>query len=114
MGKMTNQEFNHTSGKNKIMNNIKDKAYKLAASFYLSSMPDDWTGERIRKAILSEVECDDDQAIADRKEIELWLPIERHINDCFMSEPAEELDDLIQSLASSLLQFAKENQAVKI
>ena len=56
--------------------NTSDEAYKLAASFYLSSCHDDWTGERLRKAILADINGEDKQALADQQELEVWGPIE--------------------------------------
>ena len=92
------------------MNTLHDKAYKLAASFFLSSMHDDWSGSRIRKAILADIDGDDEQAIADQQELEVWDPIERHIYGSHpMAEPYEELDDIIDNLADAFMQFAKEN-----
>ena len=94
------------------MNKLHDRAYKLAASFYLSSMHDDWSGSRIRKAILADIDGGDEQAIADQQELKVWHPIERHIeyNCSAMDDPAEILNDLIQNLADSFVQFAEENQ----
>jgi hypothetical protein len=95
------------------MKTIHDKAYKLAASFYLSSMRDDWSGSRIRNAILADIDGDDEQAIADQQKLEVWDPIERHIcANCSIDNPNPnvELDDLIQNLANSIVQFAKDNQ----
>ena len=91
------------------MNAIHDKAYKLASSFYLSSMHDDWSGSRIRKAIVADINGDDKQALADQQELEVWDPIERHIcNSCSMDDPNEELNDLIENLADAFMQFAKQ------
>jgi hypothetical protein len=93
------------------MNTLHDKAYKLAASFFLSSMHDDWSGSRIRKAVLADIHGDNEQAIADQQELEVWDPIERHICSCHpMADPYEELDDIIDNLADAFMQFAKENQ----
>jgi|LakMenEpi03Aug12_release.lakeMendotaPanAssembly.Ray.scaffolds.fasta_scaffold1159635_2 hypothetical protein len=93
--------------------NTSDEAYKLAASFYLSSCHDDWTGERLRKAILADINGDDEQAIADQQELEVWDPIERHICRSHpMADPYEELDDLIDNLAYAFLQFAKGDQNI--
>jgi hypothetical protein len=96
---------------NKNMNmNTSDEAYKLAASFYLSSCHDDWTGERLRKAILADANSEDKQALADQQELEVWEPIERHIcATCSMDDPNVELDDLIDNLADAFMQFAKGN-----
>lgn len=88
------------------MNTIQDKAYKLAASFYLSSMHDDWSGERLRKAILADPDGEDKQALADQQELEVWEPIERHIYmRCMCGDPNEELDGLIENLANAFVQF---------
>ena len=88
--------------------NIQDKAYKLASSFYLSSCHDDWTGERIRKAILADPDGDDKQALADQQELVVWDPIERHIcANCLMGNPNDDLDDLIENLADAFVQFAR-------
>lgn len=90
--------------------NTSDEAYKLAASFYLSSCHDDWTGERLRKAILADANSEDKQALADQQEIVVWEPIERHIcANCSMDDPNVELDDLIDNLAYAFMQFAKGN-----
>ncbi len=90
--------------------NTSDEAYKLAASFYLSSCHDDWTGERLRKAILADANSEDKQALADQQELEVWDPIERHIcANCSMDDPNVELDDLIDNLADAFMQFAKGN-----
>jgi hypothetical protein len=90
------------------MTTIQDKAYKLASTFYLSSCHDDWTGERLRKAILADINGEDEQALADQRELEVWEPIERHIcATCSMDDPNEELDDLIDNLANAFMQFAK-------
>ena len=89
--------------------NLQDKAYKLASSFYLSSSHDDWSGERLRKAILADPDGDDKQALADQQQLVVWDPIERHIcANCSMDDPNEELDDLIENLADAFVQFAKE------
>jgi hypothetical protein len=89
------------------MNAKQQQAYKAAASFYLSSTHDDWSGERIRKAVLADIDCDDDQAISDQRKIKVWEPIESHLDDCHpASSPGEELDSLIQNLAKSFLMFA--------
>jgi hypothetical protein len=88
------------------MNTIQDKAYKLAASFYMSSLHDDWSGERLRKAILADPDGEDKQALADQQELEVWEPIERHIcANCMCGDPNEELDDLIENLADAFMQF---------
>lgn len=93
------------------MNTLQDKAYKLAASFYLSSCHDDWTGERLRKAILADPDSEDKQALADQQELEVWGPIERHIcANCSMDDPNVGLDDLIEDLADAFVGFAKENR----
>lgn len=85
-----------------------DEAYKLASEFYLSSCHDDWTGERLRKAILADINGEDKQALADQQELEVWEPIERHIcATCSMDDPNVELDDLIDNLANAFMQFAK-------
>lgn len=90
--------------------NTSDEAYKLAASFYLSSCHDDWTGERLRKAILADINGEDKQALADQQELEVWGPIEQHIcATCSMDDPNVELDDLIDNLAYAFMQFAKGN-----
>jgi hypothetical protein len=75
-------------------------------------MHDDWSGSRIRKAILADIDGGDEQAIADQQELKVWHPIERHIeyNCSAMDDPAEILNDLIQNLADSFVQFAEENQ----
>ena len=92
------------------MNTLEDKAYKLAASFYLSSSHDDWSGSRIRRAILADPDSGDKEAIADQQELEVWDPIERHYyySSHPMAEPYEELDDLIQILADEFVRFASE------
>ena len=93
------------------MTTIQDKAYKLAASFYLSSMHDEWSGSRIRRAILADPDSGDDEAISDQQQLEVWDPIERHICGSHpMAEPYEELDDLIELLAEAFLGFAKEER----
>jgi hypothetical protein len=90
------------------MTTIQDKAYKLASTFYLSSCHDDWTGERLRKAILADPDSGDKQALADQQELEVWEPIERHICACCsMDDPNVELDDLIDNLADAFVQFAR-------
>ena len=90
--------------------NTSDEAYKLAASFYLSSCHDDWTGERIRKAILADINGDDEQALADQQEIVVCDPVERHIcANCSMDDHNVELDDLIDNLADAFMQFANGN-----
>jgi hypothetical protein len=90
--------------------NTSDEAYKLAASFYLSSCHDDWTGGRLRKAILADANGEDRQALADQQELEVWGPIEQHIYaTCSMDDPNVELDDLIDNLAYAFMQFAKGN-----
>lgn len=87
-----------------------NEAYKLASSFYLSSCHDDWSGERIRKAILADINGEDEQAIADQQKLVVWDPIERHIcANCSMDDPNEELNDLIENLADAFMQFAKQN-----
>lgn len=89
------------------MTTIESDAYRLAASFYLSSMHEDWSGERIRKAILADEDTEDEQALEDQKLLEVWQPIERHLYGCHpMASPMEELDDLIQNLADSFIEFA--------
>lgn len=85
------------------MNKLEDKAYKLAATFYLSSPHDDWTGERIRKAILADPDGDDKEALADQQELVVWDPIERHI-----CANCSKLDDLIGILADEFVRFASE------
>lgn len=83
-------------------------AYKLASSFYLASTHGDWSGERIRKAILADPDGDDTEALVDQQELEVWDPIERHIeNRHVMEDPHEVLDGLIENLANALLQFAR-------
>jgi hypothetical protein len=90
------------------MTTIQNKAYKLASTFYLSSCHDDWTGERLRKAILADPDSGDKQALADQQELEVWEPIERHIcATCSMDDPNVELDDLIDNLADAFVQFAR-------
>jgi hypothetical protein len=97
------------------MNKLEDKAYKLAASFYLSSSHDDWTGERIRKAILADPDGDDKEALADQKELVVWDPIERHLEaNCMMGDPNEDLDDLIEILADEFVRFASETALEKL
>jgi hypothetical protein len=89
------------------MNPNQDKAYKLAASFYLSSIHKDWSGERIKKAILADEDSDDEQAIEDQKFIEVWQPIKNNLYGCHpMARPMEELDDLIQGLADAFMEVA--------
>jgi hypothetical protein len=89
------------------MDTTQEKAYKVASTFYLSSDHDDWSGERIRKSILANEDCED--ALADQQKLEIWEPIERHINSCHpMADPYEELSDLIENLADAFVQFAKE------
>jgi hypothetical protein len=89
--------------------NPSEEAYKLAASFYLSSCHDNWTGDRLRKAILADINGDDKQALADQQELVVWDPIERHIcGNCSMDDPNEELNDLIENLADAFMQFAKQ------
>ena len=90
------------------MNKLEDKAYKLAASFYLSSTHGDWSGERLRKAILADADSDDKQALADQQELEVWNPIEHFCADCLLGEPNEALDELIQNLADEFIRFASE------
>lgn len=91
------------------MNTLEDKAYKLASSFYLSSSHDDWSGARIRRAILADPDSGDKEAIADQQELVVWDPIERHYYSSHpMAEPYEELDDLIESLADAFVRFASE------
>ena len=69
-------------------------------------MHDDWTGERLRKAILADPDGDDKQALADQQELEVWDPIERHIYaTCMCGDPNEELDGLIENLADAFVQF---------
>jgi hypothetical protein len=95
------------------MTTIEDKAYKLASGFFLSSNHDDWSGARIRKAILADEDGDDKQALADQKTIIVWDPIERHIeSNCgvYGGGAGEELDDLIENLASAFVNFANENR----
>jgi len=90
------------------MNTLEDKAYKLASSFYLSSSHDDWSGSRLRRAILADPDSGDKEAIADHQELEVWDPIERHYYSSHpMAEPYEELDDLIENLADAFIQFAR-------
>jgi hypothetical protein len=92
------------------MTTLHDKAYKLAASFYLASSHDDWSGDRLREAILADVDSEDKQALADQQELEVWDPIERHIYaSCSMDNPNEELHDLVDNLAYAFMQFAKGN-----
>ena len=103
------QELHHNNTNHNNNMNPSDEAYKLAASFYLSSTHDDWTGDRLRKAILADINGDDKQALADQQELEVWDPIERHIcNSCSMDDPNEELNDLIENLADAFMQFAKQ------
>ena len=96
---------------NKHINTIHDDAYKLAASFYLASSHDEWSGDRIRKAILAGIDGNDEQAINDQQKLEVWEPIERHIElTCHpMSDAYEELDDLIEILSKAFVQFAEQN-----
>lgn len=90
---------------------MQDKAYKLAASFYLSSCHDDWTGERLRKAILADPDSEDKQALADQQELEVWEPIERYADSTWIyGDSNEVLDDLIEDLADAFVGFAKENR----
>jgi len=95
------------------MTTIEDKAYKLAAGFFLSSNHDDWSGARIRAAILADEDNDDDQTIADQKTIIVWDPIQQHIesncNGMYGGGAGEELDDLIENLAAAFVNFANEN-----
>lgn len=94
------------------MTTIEDNAYKLAASFYLSSEHDDWTCDRLRKAILSDKDDEDEGVLADQQSLEIWEPIERHINSCHpMADPYEELSDLIENLADAFVQFAKNHNS---
>jgi hypothetical protein len=91
------------------MDTTQEKAYKIASTFYLSSDHDGWSGERIRKSILANEDCEDDDALADQQKLEIWEPIERHINSCHpMADPYEELSDLIENLADAFVQFAKD------
>lgn len=91
------------------MNKLEDKAYKLAASFYLSSSHDDWSGERLRKAILADADSDDKQALADQQELVVWEPIERYADSTWIyGDPNEVLDDLIENLADEFIRFASE------
>ena len=93
------------------MNTLEDKAYKLASSFYLSSCHDDWSGSRIRRAILADPDSGDTESLADQQQLEVWEPIERHIcASCSMGNPNDELDDLIENLADAFIQFAKEEK----
>lgn len=88
------------------MNTLEDKAYKLAASFYLSSVHDDWSGERLRKAILADADSDDTEALADQQKLEVWEPIERYADSTWIyGDPNEVLDDLIENLADAFMQF---------
>jgi len=93
------------------MNTLHDKAYKLAASFFLSSMHDDWSGSRIRNAILADEDSGHHEALADQQQLEVWTPIDEFIQGgCHpMANPYEELDDIIDNLADAFMQFAKEN-----
>lgn len=85
-----------------------NEAYKLASSFYLSSIHDGWSGERIRKAILADPDGDDKDALADQQQLRVWDHIEQHIeNKHGMEDPHEVLDDLIQNLADAFVQFAR-------
>ena len=92
------------------MNTIHDKAYKLAASFYLSSMHDDWSGSRIRNAILADEDSGHHEALADQRELEVWTPIDEFIQgSCHpMANPYEELDELIDGLAHAFMKFREE------
>jgi hypothetical protein len=89
------------------MTTIQDGAYKLAASFYLSSCHNDWSGERIRRAVLAE-EDGPPEALADQRKLVLWEPIEEHLFDDRYPKagPREELDALIGYLADAFVEFA--------
>ena len=90
------------------MNTLQDKAYKTAASFYLSSSHDDWSGDRLRKAILASPDDDNKEALADQQQLVVWHPIEQHIcANCSMDDPNVELDELIENLANEFMHFVK-------
>jgi hypothetical protein len=98
------------------MNTLFDNAYKLASTFFLSSCHDDWSGSRIRNAVLADIDGDDKRVISDQQELVIWDPIERYLDvSCSpMSDVFQELDDLIEGLAHAFVDFAKENHAAPI
>lgn len=87
---------------------MNNEAYKLASSFYLSSVHDDWSGERIRKAILADIDGEDAEALADQDKLEVWYPIDRYLETSHpMGNQNEALDELIENLADAFVQFAR-------
>jgi hypothetical protein len=90
------------------------EAYKLASSFYLSSIHDEWSGKRIRGAILADEDESDEQALSDQQQLRLWDPIEQHVTDRSpMADPKDELDDLIDSLATSFIEFKEDGNNIR-
>ena len=92
------------------MNTLFDNAYKLASTFFLSSCHDDWSGSRIRNAILADEDSGHHEALADQRELEVWTPIDEFIQgSCHpMANPYEELDELIDGLAHAFMKFREE------
>ena len=101
--------MNHKQ-KDKHMNTLQDKAYKLASTFFLASIHDEWSGSRIQAAILADPDDGDAQAVSDQQQLLVWDPIERHLESSHpMEDPYQGLDDIIDGLSDAFLQFANDS-----
>lgn len=90
---------------NKQSKEVKDKAFLLAASYFLAGWPDDWSADRLRRALAQDGDeySEADAALIDHVDFLSF----RHLHP--MDDPALELYEMIEDLASGILNFNKES-----
>lgn len=78
------------------------RAYKLAAGYFLSSWPQNWSAKRLAEAITAD--ADSPEAVQeDQRRLALWDPLERYTDHA--GKDVDYITDLIESLTFDILNF---------
>jgi len=79
------------------------RAYLKAASYYLSSWPQDWDAERLCLAMMADEDEPESQGLKDREQVKVWKALEESAHP--MEDPWLYVETMISDLAEGFILF---------